>query len=200
MRVVTFLSIALLAVGIAVVQAKPVPELRVFAGAYVPTGDQADLLESSMMIGTQIGIEAANMVHLIGTFAYATPEAKRPGVGRDVHVYQYDAGAEIFRVISASRENGHWTLRPFLGAGLGARTYDFHDVDSGSETNFLGYASLGTELQHKNIALRIEARDYLSRFSGLPVGRHGEHSLMDDDDDTTTRNDLTFGGGLSLHF
>jgi hypothetical protein len=199
MRAVTFLSIALLAVGVAAVQAKPVPELRVFAGAYVPTGDQADLLESSMMIGTQVGIEAASMVHLIGTFAYATPEAERPSVGRDVHVYQYDAGAEIFRVISASRENDHWTFRPFLGAGLGARTYDFHDVDSGSETNFVGYASLGTEFQHKNVALRIEARDYLSRFSGLPVDRHGQHSLTDDGD-TSTRNDLVFGGGLALHF
>lgn len=188
MRVLMLLSTALLALAVTVAQAEPVPEVRVFAGAYVPTGDQADVLKESMLVGTQVGIEAAHMVHLLGTFAYATPEPDHPTIGNDVHIYQYDAGAEIFRVISASRENDHWTIRPFIGAGLGARTYDFFDLDSESETNFVGYGSLGTEIQHTNIALRLEARNYISRFKGLT----GEEA-------TSTRNDLALGAGLSIH-
>ncbi len=188
MRALILLSAAFLAFAAAVVQAEPVPELRVIAGAYVPTGDQADVLKGSMMIGTQVGLEAAEMIHVLGTFAYATPETDRPAIGKDVHIYQYDAGAEIFHVLSASRHNDHWTFRPFLGAGLGFRTYDFHDIDSGSETNFLGYGSLGMEFQHKSIALRVEGRDYVSRFKGLTG-----------DEKSSTRNDLMFGAGLSFH-
>lgn len=165
------------------------PEVRLFVGAYVPTGEQADVLKSSMLVGAQSAVELSSMVHLVGTFAYATPRPDRPTIGNDVHVYQYDLGAELFRIYSASSANDHWTFRPFIGAGLGGRTYDFHDVASGSETNLVGYGSLGTELQHVNVAARVEVRDYLSRFTGLA----GTESA-------STRNDLVLSGGLAFHF
>ncbi len=165
------------------------PELRMFAGAYVPTGKQADVLKSGMLIGVQSGIELTSRVHLIGTFGYATPRPDRPTIGKDVHLYQYDVGAELFRAYATSSETDHWTFRPFLGAGVGGRTYDFPGVRHGSETNFVGYGSLGTELQHLNIAARLEVRDYLSRFRGLA----GNESA-------STRNDLVLGGGLAFHF
>lgn len=165
------------------------PEVRLFAGAYLPSGEQAKVLKSSMLVGVQSAVELSSRVHLLGTFAYATPRPDRPTIGNDVHVYQYDVGAEVFRIYSASRTNDHWTFRPFVGAGIGGRTYDFHDVASGSETNLVGYGALGTELQHLNIAARVEARHYLSRFKGLT----GTESA-------STRSDHLVSGGLVFHF
>jgi hypothetical protein len=169
--------------------AESTPEFRMFAGAYVPTGKQADVLKSDMLVGAQGGIELAKMVHLIGTFAYATPRPDRSTIGKDVHLYQYDVGVELFQVYAASEANDHWTFRPFLGMGLGGRTYDLQDVASGSETNLVGYGALGTEFQHLRIAARLEARDYVSQFKGLT----GNESA-------STRNDLVLGGGLAFHF
>lgn len=169
--------------------AEVTPEFRLFAGAYVPTGKQADVLKSSMLVGVQSAVELASGVHLLGTLAYTTPRPDRGTIGNDVHMYQYDVGAELFHIYSASDRNDHLTFRPFIGAGLGGRTYDFKGVESRAETNLVGYGSLGTELQHARIAARIEARDYLSRFKGLT----GTESV-------STRNDLVLGGGLAFHF
>jgi hypothetical protein len=110
------------------------PEFRLFAGAYVPTGKQADVLKSSMLVGVQSAVELTSGVHLLGTFAYATPRPDRPTMGNDVHLYQYDVGAELFHIYSASSESEHWTFRPFIGAGLGGRTYDVKKVASGTST------------------------------------------------------------------
>lgn len=166
-----------------------IPEARMFAGAYVPTGKQADALKSSMLLGVQGAVELTNNMHLVGTLGYATPRPDQPTIGKDVHLYQYDIGAELFRVYGAKDVDRHWTLRPFVGLGAGGRTYDFKGITAKAQTHFLGYGALGTELQHLGIAARIEARDYVSRFQGLA----GELKA-------TTRNDLVLAGGLAYHF
>jgi len=169
--------------------AATMPEYRVLAGAYVPTGDMADVFESSMLVGMQGAVELNERFHFVASFGYATPKPKSFAFTNDVHLYQYDVGAELFGVYAASGENDHWTVRPFVGAGLGGRTYDFQDTELASHSDWGGYGSLGAELQHRNIAARLEARGYLSRFNGL---RGNE--------ETATRNDLVLGGGLSFHF
>lgn len=185
-----FIILAVLAIPLiaASTDAGPLPEYRVFAGAYVPTGAMADVMKSSMLVGMQGAIELNEQLHVLATFGYATPRPKNFAYTNDVHFYQYDVGAELFRVYSAS-DNGRWTVRPFVGAGMGGRTYDFQDTDLKSHSDWNGYGSLGAELQHANIALRLEGRDYLSRFNGL---RGNE--------ETSTRNELVLGGGFSYHF
>lgn len=166
-----------------------IPEYRVIAGAYIPTGSQADLLKSSVALGMQGGVELNPMLHLVATVTYATPKTKGVAFTDDVHLYQYDAGAELFHVYSASGETIHWTFRPFLGAGVGARTYNPQHSDVKSTTDMAGYGSLGAELQHQNIAVRLEARDYVTRFNGF------RSELK-----TKTSNSLVVGGGLAFHF
>jgi hypothetical protein len=79
-------------------------------------------------------------------------------------------------------------LRPFVGVGLGGRTYALRDVDADSRTYFAGYGALGTELQLGRIAFRLEGRDYISRYEGIR-----------EDTDTSTRNDILLSVGLAYH-
>jgi hypothetical protein len=178
--------LSLVSLSPAPAEAEGTPEFRLLVGAYVPTGNQADLLGNSMMIGGQVAYELSGSIHLLGTFSYATPENDMPSNTNDVHIYQYDAGAELFQAIDMSNA---WTFRPFVGLGLGGRTYDLKNGDSGSQTNGLGYGALGAEFQKGRLAARFEGRDYVSHFDGL----NGE-------DPASTRNDLMFSGGLSFHF
>ena len=163
------------------------PEFRPFVGAYVPIGDQADALKQAVMVGGQVGVEVGDMLHVLGTFAYATPGAKNVAGNADVHVYQYDIGAEAFRTLPMATD---WTFRPFVGLGAGARTHDFYRRDDvKAQTYMAGYGALGAEFQLNRIALRVEARDYVTRFKGL-FGNDGAQA----------RNDLMMGAGIAFHF
>lgn len=189
MRKVIVLAALLVPLAVGMASAATIPEYRVIAGAYIPTGTQKDFLKSSLVVGMQGGIEAKSMLHLVATIMYATPKPKDTSVTNDVHIYQYDAGAEIFHVYSASEADDHWTFRPFLGAGAGARTYHLQHTDLKAQTDFTGYGSLGAELQHRNIAARLEARDYMTRFNGF----QGELK-------SKTYWSLVVGGGFAYHF
>ena len=186
----TMLFLALLLVSTtAATAAERQPEFRLFTAAYVPTGEQSDVLKSALLVGGQAGLELATKLHLVGTFAYARPSPERLTIADKVNFYQYDVGLEMFRAYTASRQDDHWTFRPFLGVGAGGRTYDLKDVDAKATTNLAGYGAVGAEMQHLNIAMRLEARDYVSRFKGLTGN-----------DKASTRNDLVLGGGLAFHF
>jgi hypothetical protein len=78
-------------------------------------------------------------------------------------------------------------FRPFVGAGVGSRTYDYKDRQTKNTSCVAGYASLGAEIRHRVIAVRSEARDYLSCFQS-PIS--GERR---------TRNDLGLTIGLVYH-
>lgn len=191
MRKAIVLAGLLFAWAASVASAGPIPEYRVIAGAYIPTGSQRDFLKSSMVLGMQGGLEANDMLHFVATVMYATPRPKDTSLTNDVHIYQYDAGAELFHVYTVSKTDDHLSFRPFLGAGAGARSYHLQNttVNVKSETDFTGYGSLGAELQHKNIAARLEVRDYMTRFNGFQG-----------DLPTKTYWSLVVGGGFSYHF
>lgn len=188
MRTMAIILAALLTLAAGTAWGAMTPEYRIFGGAYIPTGSQADMLKSSMLVGVQGGAELSRKFHLIGTLAYATPRTKDRLDAEDVHLYQYDAGAEYFHVFQAS-ENAHWSVRPFLGAGAGARTYDIQHSDIKMHTDFTGYGSVGAEFQHVNIAARLEVRDYWTRFNGFS----GNQSAKD-------YYSLVVGGGFAFHF
>jgi hypothetical protein len=184
MRRILFMLAALTLVS-TLAQAEVKPEFRPFAGVYVPTGDQRDVVENSLLIGGQGALEVNTMLHLVGTLAYTATEAKAFVSANDVHMYQYDLGVETFRIVPIGEE---WTFRPFIGAGGGARTHDFFDRDAKAETYATGYGALGAEFQLSRVSMRLEARDYIMRFKGL-MG----------DEKASTRNDLLIAAGLAFH-
>lgn len=164
----------------------PTFEIRPFAGVFVPTGSQRDLLNDAAFAGAQLGLEIHPNVTLVGSFAWAPSEDVTRSAANDVDIYQYDVGAEL----SATRRlGGMWSLRPFVGLGAGGRTYSYRDLELDTQTNFVGYGALGAELQAGRIALRLEGRDYVSAFEGL-----------DGLEASSTRNDLSFAAGIAYHF
>ena len=162
-------------------------ELRPYVGAYVPTGDQRDFLKDAVLLGAQASWVCIEQFPITGTFGWS-PSKDRLGAGdQTLDVYQYDIGAE--GRLTSGTSSSAWQFTPFAGLGIGGRTYNYRDLDVEAKTNVAGYGALGGELAVGGWGIRLEARDYISRFK--PLTGTGE---------TKTRNDITIATGLSVRF
>jgi hypothetical protein len=160
------------------------PEVRPFVGAFVPTGGMQQELKSATMAGAQVALEMNRNFHVLGSIGWTHGHHKLT-VGTDrTNIWQYDMGVEgnLYRPVG-----DEWLLRPFLGVGAGARTYDYRAKNVGTKSCTAGYASLGTELQRHDVAFRVEGRDYLSCFESPVSGRK------------STLNDVGISFGLAYH-
>lgn len=153
-------------------------------GAYVPTGDQRDLLDDSLLTGLTLSYDVHPNVAVVGSFLWAPTQTS--GLGDDLDLFQYDLGVQGQYPIALA---ANLTLKPFVGVGVGARTYDFRDVSANTETDLAGYVSAGAGLEYQALELRLTARDYLSAFDGLGV-----------EVDSTARNDLALFASLGYRF
>jgi hypothetical protein len=184
MRSVLLLVAALMIVPV-VAQSQAIPEVRPVVGAFIPTGDDADVFDAAVLGGVQVAAEVADVLHVVGTFAFTGPGFdKMVANSGHMHIYQVDAGGEFFKSVGFGSD---WLFRPFVGAGAGVRRYD--PTAAGISKNYpAGYGSIGAEFQLNRIALRFEARDYLTRFKGLSGN-----------DPASTRNDVALTAGMAFH-
>ena len=162
-------------------------EFRPFVGAYVPTGEQRDLLKDAVLLGAQASWLVRPALAITGTFGWAPSKDRISSGDQTLDIYQYDVGAEL-RAVSWLA-GGTWDFTPFVGFGAGGRTYDYRDLDVDASTNFAGYGALGGDVGVGAVALRVEVRNYVSRFKPLIGGGGGE-----------TRNDIGVAAGLSYRF
>lgn len=158
--------------------------VRPFVGAYVPTGDQRDFLKDAVLVGAQASWNATPNFALTGSFGWAPSKDKITAGDQSIDAFQYDVGLEAR---SAATNLG--VVSPFIGAGVGGRTYSYRDLDVESKSNFDGYGALGLDASLGLLSLRVEGRDYISRFQPLTGG--GE---------TKTRNDITLFAALGINF
>jgi hypothetical protein len=161
-------------------------EFRPYVGAYVPTGDQRDFLKDAVLVGAQASWRLTQALAVTGTFGWSPSKDRITAGDETLDVYQYDIGLEGRLGNSASST---WSFTPFAGIGIGGRTYNYRDLDIEAKTNVAGYGALGGELGVGRWGLRLEARDYLSRFE--PLTGTGE---------TKTRNDITIATGITVRF
>jgi hypothetical protein len=120
---------------------------------------------------------------LNGTFGWAPSRDLRTIEHPKLDVFSYDVGAEA--------RGSEWftdspvTFAPFVGAGAGARSYNYRNLNVDATHNLAGYASAGGELGVGRVGVRLELRDYLTGFKPL-IGR----GVSD------TRNDIVIMVGL----
>jgi hypothetical protein len=164
-------------------------EVRPFVGAYIPTGDQRDFLQDAVLVGAQASYAILPQLALTGTFGWSPSKDRVTAGDQTLDIYQYDVGAEARAPSWYRSRYGAWDFTPFVGLGVGGRTYDYRDLDVDSKTNFDGYGALGGDIGFGPIGFRIEARDYVSQFKPLTGGG-----------DTKTRNDIGLAAGLSYRF
>jgi hypothetical protein len=163
-------------------------ELRPYVGAYIPTGDQRDLLEDAVLVGAQASWRVHPKVAVTGTFGWSPSKDRLNAGDETVDLFQYDIGAEARATSWYVGET--WDFTPFVGLGVGGRSYSYRDLDDvDSQTDLAGYGAVGGEVGLGRLGLRLEARDYLSRFEPI-VG----------DGDAETRNDVTVAAGLTVRF
>jgi len=158
--------------------------LRPFVGAYIPTGDQRDFLKDAVLVGTQASWNATEQLAVTGSFAWTPSKDKITAGNQTLDEFQYDLGLELR---SAQTDIG--IVSPFVAGGLGARTYSYRDLNVDSKSDFDGYGGVGLDAKAGPVSLRVEGRDYVSRFQPLSGGG-----------DTKTRNDIALFAALGIHF
>jgi hypothetical protein len=160
-------------------------EIRSFVGAFVPTGSQENDFKAATTVGITLAEELTDHLHVLGSVAWTHGHNKFAGFNDDrTFIWQYDGGLELNSLHWLTDE---WLLRPLVGVGVGARTYDYQATNISSYTCSAGYGSVGSELQHGIVALRFEARDYINCFKS-PVKSTN-----------STRNDLSLNFGIVYH-
>ena len=162
------------------------PELRPFVGAYVPTGTQRDLFNDASLFGIQGALEVNPTFHLLGTFSWVPVHNKFTGFDENANIFAYDVGTEFGMMHPLG---SGWELKPFLGVGVGARTYAYKASGLSNTTCASGYGALGSEFQFHKVALRLEARDNVFCYRS-PIAGVG----------SKTRNDVGIALGLAYHF
>jgi len=156
-------------------------ELRPVVGAFVPTGSMRNEFRDAMLVGIQGGFEFNSNVHLLLGGFWSRNDTHVTMVGsRHADIWQFDAGAEANMIKPMGRD---WFFRPFVGGGVGMRTYDY-TAKAGNNRCLAGYASVGAEAQRFIGAFRFEARDYVTCYESPLTGLK------------KTRNDV----GLTLGF
>lgn len=163
------LALALLALAsTATAQVSPTRylEIRPNGGAIIPAGSQADVFKSAAILGVQAAWEVQEQFHFVGSFSWSPGTGKFVAPLLGVDVFQYDAGVELGKVVPLS---GRWELKPFAGIGAGARTFSYEDASMDGTTAFSAYGALGTEVQYRPVAFRLEARGYSYSFQLRPI-------------------------------
>lgn len=137
-----------------------------------------------MLVGAQTSWTVHSNVGLTASFGWTPSTDKIAPRDQTLDAFQYDLGIEARAAqLSSAR------ITPFIGVGAGGRTYDYRDLEVDSRTNFAGYGALGVDVDAGPLAVRLEGRDYVSRFQPLTSG--GE---------IKTRNDVAVFAALGIRF
>ena len=163
---------------------KPSWEFSVNSGRLFSAGMQSGVIKGAEFSAAQL--------FYLPTPNFAITSAIGWGRSRDLSVvgspkldiFTYDVGAEVRsdrRKLSRSI-----TFSPFLGAGIGARSYSYRNLPIRTDSQPAGYVSAGGEFGHNRVRLRVELRNYLSGFQSRNGGG------------TDLRNDMTVIIGLRL--
>jgi len=135
-------------------------EFRVSSGAFVPTGDQRNLIKEGQVSAAQLSWLLKPSIAITGTFAWARSRDLTIAETPKIDVFTSDLGVESRPVQWFA--SAPVSVSPFVGLGAGVRTYNPRSEDIGTSNAAIGYASVGGELGIGRVGVRLEVRDYIS--------------------------------------
>jgi hypothetical protein len=157
--------------------------LRFTSGALVATGDQRNSFKDAQLSAAGLSWRVLPSLSITGTFSWARSRALDVAGRGKVDVFTSDLGVEA--------ETKTWSpsaavrFKLFAGTGAGVRSYNYRNSAEDAAHHPAGYLAVGGDVSVGRMGLRLEARDYASRFTS-PAGART----------TDTRNDLVISAGL----
>lgn len=154
------------------------------SGAVLPTGEQRDAISSGALSTAQLSYAVRPAIAAVATIGWARSRDLLSAGEPALDLFSYDLGAEArLQPMRAGRLD----VRPFVGAGAGARTYNHRHADFAVTHDAAAYAGVGAEVGAGWLRMRLEARDYVLGFQ--PLGGDGP---------SDTRNEVALMAGLRL--
>jgi hypothetical protein len=155
------------------------------SGALIPTGAQRNALKDAQLSTAQVSYVIGSRFAITTMFGWARSRDLASAGDPKLDVFTYDVGAEAR---APRRTAGRsMTFTPFVGVGVGSRSYNYRRLDVDATHNVAGYGAVGGELGRRRVRLRLEVRDYLTGFKPL-----------DGEGTADTRNDVVAMIGLRL--
>ena len=159
-------------------------QLIVNEGKLLPTGEMRDVLSRANLTAATLFYSVHPALAVTTTVGWARSRDIATDEDPKLDVFTYDVGVELRAPQFAL---GAVTIRPMLGTGAGGRSYNYRSLDVDAAHNLAGYGSAAAEFGYRRVRLRIEARDYVTRFKPLTgVGA------------SSTRNDVAVTAGVRL--
>jgi opacity protein-like surface antigen len=112
--------------------------------------------DDALAVGARTGVRLADRFGLGVSLVY-NPLTYHTDTASDLDGALYAYGADFTYYATGLSPK----VTPFAGIGLGAKTYDFEGADP--ETDFMWNVGAGLDVAVRpNVAVRVEARDYMS--------------------------------------
>lgn len=143
-------------------------ELYLTGGWLIPTGAQRASIKDADLTALVVSYVPRPSFAVTGTFQWARSHDLAVAGEPKLDIFTCDVGAET-RGAPMSL-GGAWTVAPFAGIGGGARSYNIPKLPADPTCNLAAYASAGGEFAIRRVHLRLEVRDYVSRFKPLTGG------------------------------
>lgn len=160
-------------------------DLRLEGGGWVPTGTMSNDLKAAGTVGVTAGWTfSPNWTAVVA--AYWTPsEDKVLTSEMQVNIYQYDVGLEWSTKTSRI---ARWDVMPYIGGGLGSRSYSPRRATEPDQESIDGYLSAGLAFAAEQATWRFGVRDYISGWKGIMKTK------------SATGNDLAILAGIGFRF
>jgi len=157
------------------------------SGAFVPAGDQRDVLKDAQASAVQLSWLVRPSLAITGSFGWARSRDRTVVNTPKLDVFTSDVGVE-YRAPQLFAGQAV-TFSPFAGLGAGARSYNYRKLNVDATHNLAAYGAIGGELGIGRVGLRVEVRDYAAGFKPL-IGAGASE----------TRNDVSIMAGLKFNW
>ena len=150
-------------------------EFYVSTGRLIPTGAQRDSLKAADLTALVVSYAPRPSFAITGTFGWARSHDIVLAGEPKLDIFICDVGAEA-RAPQMTMGSA-WKVAPYVGIGVGARSFNIPKLAAEPTHNLAGYGSVGGEFAIHRVHLRLEVRDYVSSFKPLAgVGRAATHN------------------------